>query len=47
MGIELREIYKGEKVCIKLTRKNISQLLNGKILEGYKSTIMLEVENGE
>jgi hypothetical protein len=42
---EIREIYNGEIVCIKLTRKNISQLSNGKILEGYKTRIMLEDEN--
>lgn len=44
MKVEIREIYNGEKVCVKLTKANISQLLNGKILDGYKTSIMLEVE---
>lgn len=42
MRSDFREIYEGEKVIIKLTKQNISQLLNGKILEGFKTKIGLE-----
>lgn len=44
MSLDIREIYKGEKIEVKLTKKNISQLKNGKILEGFKVSIGLEVE---
>ncbi len=42
MAVDIREVYEGEIINIKLTKQNISQLLNGKILEGFKTRIGLE-----
>ena len=44
MAVDIREVYEGEMINIKLSKKNISQLLNGKILEGFKTKIGMEDE---
>lgn len=42
--VDYREVYEGEIINIKLTKENISQLLNGKIIEGFKTRIGKEIE---
>lgn len=42
MRSDIREVCEGEKINIKLTKENISQLLSGKILEGFKTRIGME-----
>jgi hypothetical protein len=35
----MEEIYKDEKIEVKLTRKELEKILNGKIIEGFKLRI--------
>lgn len=43
--VDFREESDGQKIIIKLSKNQITQLLNGKILEGWRTRI--GVEDGE
>lgn len=38
------EKYKGENVNIKLTEKEVKQILNGRIIEGHKCKVGMVLE---
>ena len=42
VAADFLEQYRGEKVKVSLSKKNISELLNGKMLQGFKVSIELE-----
>lgn len=41
----MKEKYKGERVLVSLTKKEISQIKNGKIINGHKVDVEMEEED--
>ena len=39
---DILESYRGERVKVTLSKKNLSELLNGKMLHGFKVDIEVE-----
>ena len=42
--VDFVEVCGEGKVIIKLSKENISQLLNGKILKGFKTRVGMDIE---
>lgn len=44
VAADFLEQYRGEKVKVTLTKKNLSELLNGKMLQGFKVSVEVQDE---